>query len=312
MKPIRDIRAALQAKAISREDFWRAMQEWHLALRQYQELAAAPELRQIEIDADELRVVTDRGVRMAWHPEDLRTAPNVLVNTGEYEPVESAALLRGAVGAQVIFDIGANVGFYALNWAQELAPGGSIHVFEPVPTTYERLVRNIALNGLEDHIRANNMGVGDEIAKLTIYLPEFSGSGAASIKDLHPDETSIQVEADVTTLDIYFANAGLDRLDMMKVDVEGAELMVLKGGMNTLGAHKPLLFLELLRKWSKPFGYHPNDVLNLLAGLGYRCYTHESDRLVRFDRMSDETVQTNFFFADPEKHGAWLAANGVG
>jgi hypothetical protein len=131
------------------------------------------------------------------------------------------------------------------------------------------------------------------------------------MRDLHPDEDSVKVEAQVGTLDDYFADAGLDTLDLVKVDVEGAELLVLKGGMKTIGEHRPILFLELLRKWSKPFGYHPNDVIALLGGLGYGCYTHDEGRLVRFASMTDESVQTNFFFANPERHTGWLAANGI-
>ena len=69
--------------------------------------------------------------------------------------------------------------------------------------------------------------------------------------------------------------------------------------------------MELLRKWSKPFGYHPNDVIELLRRLGYDCYTFEGSGLARFNTMTEDTRQTNFFFAHPEKHRTWLAANGL-
>src|SRR4029079_11012292 len=117
----------------------------------------------------------------AWQPEDLRTAPNVLVDYGVYEPEESPFLLAAGKGAGVIFDIGANAGYYSVHWASRLAPGGSIHAFEPVPSTYARLVRNVDLNKLEGVIRRNNFGLGDVAKTISIFLPEFSGSGAASI-----------------------------------------------------------------------------------------------------------------------------------
>jgi FkbM family methyltransferase len=248
---------------------------------------------------------------MVWNPEDLRTAPNVLVNTGLYEPVESAALMTAAAGAGVVFDIGANVGYYSLHWASRLSPGGKVHAFEPVPSTYEKLIRNIALNGLDDVVRPNAMGIGDEAKAVTIYLPDFSGSGAASLADLHPEETSVRIDAQIDTLDNYFQRSRLTRLDMAKVDVEGAELFVVKGGLKTISTHKPLLFMELLRKWSKPFGYHPNEVIALLAAMGYRCYSRFGEGLALFDQMSDDTVQTNFFFAHPDRHAEWLTANGL-
>ena len=311
MRSIVDIKNALADGTLAREEFWAAMRERHLLLREYQQLVGSTELSAIEIVADELRVVTTDGLRLVWHPEDLRTAPNVLVNTGEYEPAESAALKAAAAGASVIFDIGANVGYFSLRWATGMASSGSIHAFEPVPATYDRLARNVALNGLGDVVRTNNLGVGNHPGTFRFHVPSFSGSGAASLMNLHPDEDTMEVEAEVTTLDAYFAEHGLNRLDLVKVDVEGAELMVLHGGSATIAHYKPLLFLELLRKWSKPFGYHPNDVIALLGGMGYRCYVHEGERLVRFETMTDETVQTNFFFADPAKHAKWLQANGV-
>ena len=285
------------------------MQARHIQLRQYQELIAGTDVASIEIHPEELRIVTRENISMAWQPEDLRTAPNILVDYGVYEPEESPFLLDAATGAHVVFDIGANTGFYSLHWVSRMAPGGSIHAFEPVPSTYAWLVRNVALNELEGVIRANNFGIGDEVKTISIFLPEFSGSGAASIKNLHPEEKSIEVEAKIDTLDHYFPTTNLTRLDLMKVDVEGAELFVLKGGRETLARHKPLLFMELLRKWSKPFGYHPNDAIALLGELGYRCYALEGERLVRFHTMTDETANTNFFFAHPEKHQNWLAAH---
>ena len=89
--------------------------------------------------------------------------------------------------------------------------------------------------------------------------------------------------------------------------MEGAELLVLQGGIASIERFKPLLFLELLRKWSKPFGYHPNDVISVLAEIGYRCYTFDAHTLVPVPRITDETVQTNFFFADPDRHADWIS-----
>ena len=309
MDSIIDIKRAYQEGRITRESFWRSMQARHLQLRDYQKLIAGGEVSSIEILSDELHITTSDGIILVWYPEDLRTAPDILVNSGTYEPVESAALMRAAEGARVIFDVGANVGYYSMRWAKSLGAGGSIHAFEPVPLTYERLRRNIELNELGNIIQAINAGLGETPGSLNLFVPAFSGSSAASIRNLHPDETSVEVEACIDTLDDYFKRSGLTTLDLVKVDVEGAELLVLKGALRTIDMHRPLLFMELLRKWSKPFGYHPNDVLALLGGLGYACYSHEEANLVHVPEITDETVQTNFFFAHPQRHDAWLTAS---
>jgi hypothetical protein len=64
-----------------------------------------------------------------------------------------------------------------------------------------------------------------------------------------------------------------------------------------------MLLLELLRKWSARFGYHPNDALDLLAEHGYRCFTAiEGGRLREFGRVLEDTVETNYFFLHREAH----------
>jgi FkbM family methyltransferase len=301
-----------QAKrgVLPRDEYWKAMQARYVELRQYQGLIAGNDVRSIEIAADEMWVVTGDGVAMVWDPEDTRTAPNMLINHGDFEPGESRLLLSAGEGAKVIFDVGANAGYYSLHWCSRIHPEGRIHAFEPVPQTFSRLVRNVARNGLEKQIRISNIGLGNEITTTSFFLPKFSGSVAASAKNLHPEEENIEVVVHIDTLDRYFGMQGLNRLDLMKVDVEGAELFVVKGGLDTLNRHKPLVFMELLRKWSKPFGYHPNDVIGLFADMGYACYALADGKLATFAKMTDETTQTNFFFAHPAKHKDWLTRNG--
>jgi FkbM family methyltransferase len=308
---LHDVKQDWLSGSITREDFWLTMQERHLRLREYQALISPGNVAQINITGEELQVVTNDGVKLVWYPEDLRTAPDVLVNTGTYEPEESAALKMAAAEARVIFDVGANIGFYSLNWATALKPGCTIHAFEPVPLTYDRLCRNVELNAFGDKIITSNLALGTAKSVMAMYLPSFSGSSASSLQDLHPEEHSTRVEVSVDTLDDYFLASGHDRLDFMKIDVEGAELLVLQGGLQTLANHKPLMFMELLRKWAKPFGYHPNDVIALLSRQGYRCYSHQNGKLVRFTEMTDESCETNFFFAHPERHQQWMAAAAV-
>jgi FkbM family methyltransferase len=311
MNSLKEVVAQNQSGAMSREEYWRAMQQRHLQMREYQELIAGSEVDSIEIYGDEMRIRTREGIAMVWRPEDMGTVPNVLVNYGEYEGLESAQLLAAGAGAQVIFDVGANIGYYSLRWASHMAAGGTIHAFEPVPSTFAWLSRNIALNGLEGVIRANNIGLGEAAGTIPVFVPEFMGSGAASMRDLHPDEVTRRLEVKQETLDRYFLNSGLNRLDLIKADVEGAEMLVLQGGRRTIAEHRPLIFLELLRKWAKPFGYHPNDVLGMLGEMGYRCYTFDEGRVVPFERMTEETPQKNFFFARPDTHRQWLSDRGL-
>ncbi|QNI83947.1 S-adenosyl-L-methionine-dependent methyltransferase [Synechococcus sp. PROS-7-1] len=111
-----------------------------------------------------------------------------------------------------------------------------------------------------------------------------------------------KIECQLSTLDNFSSQLSSDsRCDFVKCDVEGNELFVMQGGLEFINTHKPILFLELLRKWSAPFGCHPNDVLHLMRGMGYSVFVASSDCcLDLFDTVTDETIHTNYFFVHPD------------
>src|SRR4051812_26601522 len=91
-------------------------------------------------------------------------------------------------------------------------------------------------------------------------------------------------------------------MDLLKCDVEGAELFVFRGGRETLARHQPIIFAEMLRKWSAKFEYHPNDIISFLRPLDYSCFALDSAGLSRCDEVTDATTQTNFIFLNTSKH----------
>jgi hypothetical protein len=110
-----------------------------------------------------------------------------------------------------------------------------------------------------------------------------------------------KVKCKVTTLDEFIKNQDVS-IDLIKCDVEGAELFVFKGGLETIKNHKPVIYSEMLRKWSKKFGYHPDDIINLLAEFGYCCYGYVGNKLKRIYSVCPELDTTNFFFFKKDKH----------
>jgi hypothetical protein len=92
------------------------------------------------------------------------------------------------------------------------------------------------------------------------------------------------------------------KIDFIKCDVEGAELLVYQGGLETIKRDNPIIFTEMLRKWSAKFNYHPNQIIDLMAEIGYDCFTVCDHNLSRFSLMDDTTLETNFFFLHREKH----------
>ena len=119
---------------------------------------------------------------------------------------------------------------------------------------------------------------------------------------MNDDRDNIEVKCHVDTIDNYIKDNNVRKLDFIKCDVEGAELLTFKGGIETISEHKPIMFTEMLRKWSAKFNYHPNEIIDLLKMIGYSCYFVDGTRLKEITIITDETNETNFFFLHKEKH----------
>lgn len=184
-----------------------------------------------------------------------------------------------------MLDIGANIGWFSMNFAK-FFPKSSIYAFEPIPKTYKNLRENITLNSLEN-VFTRNIGLSDSHSTQTFYCDETLCGNASLVN--HTNQPNIQK----SNILVY----PLDKLPLspnfIKIDVEGAEFLVLKGAKQTLINYHPILYIEMLRKWSARFNYHPNDIIHFLSSLGYSCFT---STLTPFETMTDSTEETNFIF----------------
>jgi FkbM family methyltransferase len=301
---LRDLRRRFESGELTKNAYIDAMHEEHARLFAYVDYLTGTDIARLEL-GDEGVIATYRGtgVRLLCDPDDRRITPIETLNFGSYEP-EEARLFFALVGQGKTFvDIGANVGWYSLTAARRY-PHLAVYAFEPIPKTFGYLTRNIALNAATT-IRAYNHGFAEREETLTLYYyPE--GSGNASARNLSGASTVTEVPARMRRLDDVVRESGIS-IDALKCDVEGAELSVFRGGKETLASQRPIVFTEMLRKWSAAFGYHPNDILALFAGLGYRCFTARGEGLAAFSRMDETTTETNFFFLHPERHAQEIA-----
>lgn len=296
---IKELKKSFENGQIPKQDYIVQMHNCHKALFDYAVFIPTTDIEKIEITDNQV-IMTSRehGVKMICDPLDRRIAPIETLNFDYYEKTDSDMIIRLAKGCKNIFDIGGNFGWYSLLLAKG-CPEVELFTFEPVPRTFGYLQNNIALNGL-NNIQLYNFGFSDAEQELNFfYYPE--GSGNASIANLSDTDNVQSVTCRVKKLDDFVNEHGC-RIDFIKCDVEGAELLVFKGGEESIRRDKPIVFAELLRKWSAKFNYHPNDVIELFRSCGYRCFTSHEDRLVEFDVMDDQTLETNFFFLHGEKH----------
>jgi FkbM family methyltransferase len=171
--------------------------------------------------------------------------------------------LRSMPPGGVMLDVGANYGYYCITIASRLRQRCTIHAFEPNGVTFDRLRQNVELNGASAVI-AHRLGLSDREG--TAGIVEVPGhSGAAYLRP--------GGDVAVTSLDRFCARTSLDRLDLVKIDAEGAELRILRGGRGALERFRPPLLLELNAPTLEREDASPGEVLSLLRSLEYRVYS---------------------------------------
>lgn len=301
---LKSIQAAFRDGKIDKPEYILQMHSVHATLYEYAEFLKDTDIAKIEI-SDGAVTMTSRedGITMICDPSDHRIAPIEILNFASYERKDFDAVSALVDPGSIVFDIGANIGWYSIALSKRVKDL-QILAFEPLPKTYGYLKQNLELNHT-NNIRALNFGLGkEEEEKIFYFYP--AGSGNASLANLTSRKDVEEVHCQVKVLDKFVSERNLG-VDFIKCDVEGAELFVFEGGLDTLRKNKPIIFTEILRKWSAGFGYHPNQIINLLAEQGYRCLSFAGDRMQEFHQIDDATIQTNFFFLHKVKHHEKIA-----
>lgn len=299
---IAELKQQFKNGVIDKATYIQAMLARHNTLFEYADFIRDTDIEAIEISDDGV-IFKLRGMpySMACPVSQARVAPIEILNFDRYEPAEIAVLKPLLESCRTILDVGANIGWFSLWFAQQ-RPAAQIHAFEPLPDNYRFLVRNINTNQLSERITAYQYGLSDQVGTFDFYSYP-TGSTNASMVNVSGAGNAVSVMIPTMTLDEWVLDMGTVP-DFIKCDVEGAEWLVFQGGQATLTRHRPIVFTEMLRKWSKPFGYHPNDVISLFERLGYYCYAINLSGLTRFSQMTDESTETNFVFLHNEKHAA--------
>jgi len=135
----------------------------------------------------------------------------------------------------IVLDVGAFVGLYTLSVADK---AGFIIAIEPNIASYTFLINNIELNKLHPRVMTFNVALGDFEGRTMLYIEDWLAGSSTLFNSWHKDYGhSLSIPVRITTLDNLLKSLGIDRIDVAKIDVEGAELMVLRGAMESLRTH---------------------------------------------------------------------------
>ncbi|MCB9651503.1 MAG: FkbM family methyltransferase [Deltaproteobacteria bacterium] len=225
------------------------------------------------------------------------------------------ALLRRLVRPGVVFvDGGAHLGHFSLVAA---ARGARVLSIEPVDSVRAQLIANVEANGLTN-VQVSDLALSDRGGKVALFanpnrLHDPVATGVAAFGRTH-----LLQEATATTLDALVRESRLSRVDVIKLDLEGAELPALRGARGLLQAHHPELILELSHPLFSAAGYTQADLLDYLGALGYqvgliteyplsgalhRLELRRYGRVVAVNRMA-LPEHCNVFAATPERFAA--------
>lgn len=290
---------------IDAKEYRKKMFEIYERLLEYCDLLKFSKVEKLEIEKDKVIINinrNDKNIKMLLHHLDSGAVPVTIMTFGEYEEEEmnmTLALLNMLGDDSVIFDIGANLGWYTLN-IKKYMPKSKVYSFEPIEETYYKLKENLELNQIENE-NTFNFGFYNKNKKIEFFY-DVIGSGASSIANLRELETTKKIQCNVKKMDDFIIENNIKRLDFIKCDVEGAELFVYEGGINAINELKPIVFSEMLRKWSAKLGYHPNDIICLFKKIGYECFVIDGAKLKKIEFVDENTVETNYFFMHMNKH----------
>lgn len=218
-----------------------------------------------------------------------------------YELETQKTLRRLIEPGMTVFDIGANSGFLTVLMAELVGPEGVVHSFEPYQPNFSLLAQNIEMNRLT-WVEAHAVALSDKQGSAVLSLNPIN-DGGHSLGDFtnNPDlegwdREKLKVTVETTTLDRFVEANTVDRIDFIKIDVEGAEGLVFSGGREVLsGGDAPMIVCEVGDKAQNQFGKTEKDLRELLYSFGYRSYLMR-DGLVEFGPETAVRGLENIFF----------------
>lgn len=178
-----------------------------------------------------------------------------------------------------VVDVGTNIGETLLNFAR-LNPKGKNIGFEPVPATYQKAKHNVELNSF-DNIGLVNMGLSD--VEETLAFNETNAFHSGGIFLSREQKAGNGSTVRVTRLDDFVSENEIEDVSLIKIDVEGFEMNVLKGAQETLSRFKPTLFVEVNNRFLTRQGSSAAEVLDFLTAHGYTIEYAENGESVNMD-----------------------------
>jgi len=176
-----------------------------------------------------------------------------------------------------VMDVGANLGLYSLLISRAVGPSGKVYAFEPVPEIFARLKEHIALNNATNVIPVP-IALSDEKGTAKMFV---KGGGSSLFRHVSDEFVDVQVER----LDDFVEREGIERVDAIKIDAEGAELKVIRGADKTIRRYKPILMVEIQAATLQAAGTTPEELFETIVGYGYNAFVIRHGKAIPTDKV---------------------------
>jgi FkbM family methyltransferase len=201
-----------------------------------------------------------------------------------FEQDEISFLNRFLRSGDVFFDIGSNIGLFSLHASVIVGESGKIIAFEPTPDSFKKLVENIELNNIKN-ILPVNIGLSDKKGFLELNISGNGYDAWNSFANLNDNYYIEKRAVEVLTLDDFIAQNNISKINLIKLDVEGWELFVIRGGENYIKNAKDLvLLIEFTEENAFAAGYYVHEIYDLLKSWGYEWYSFTNSKLIKEER----------------------------
>jgi FkbM family methyltransferase len=209
-----------------------------------------------------------------WMQLDIRElVQETLLLEGFWEPKTTRYVCDSLGPGQVFLDIGANAGYFSLLASHCVGESGKVLAVEPNPAVAKQLRQNTQRNGLIN-VAIAEAACSDSIEVRNLYVSNAYNTGLSSLSRDNLAWTK-SVKVTCTTVDVLVEEYGLDRVDLVKIDVEGAELQVLRGMTTVLKRLRPRIIIELIPSLLEGFSTTIAAINECLAASYYRILSLE-------------------------------------
>lgn len=222
-------------------------------------------------------------------------AKPLMIKAG-FEEAERKIIKRFVNPGMVVFDIGANIGLYTTIMAKQVKDEGHVFSFEPYSSTGDYLYYNVALNEL-NNVTVEGLALTDADGQMDFYIfPEgedvYNSLGAQK-RDVEKTKAVRKIQVQVSKLDSYCKKNKIERINFIKLDVEGAEEKVFEGGREVFKAMSPIIITEIYEKSAVQCGCSGVRMLKNFRQLGYFIYSIDEksnlNKLTEFESLNDGT-----------------------